>query len=256
MCFPGEFAPRVRFGSENLLIYLVKAQYSLEFPDARAHRHPPTRPEPGELDPRRVGLEDDLDPHDDISPAETFSSIGSREEIQQLTSKQYAGLYRLVQGVVAQRLYTRDDLVVTEIVHDTWEKLSRFYDPQKAPAGAIAPITVLWARQACTRYLKRQEDHAAIEYDISGPDTVMQDVISEENERLKEEYLDKLYKNIAKLRPQDQRVLMLKFADLSYGEIAQELGISRDTLKMRLYRARVRLHKLNKAQGLSDLQLD
>ena len=60
----------------------------------------------------------------------------------------------------------------------------------------------------------------------------------------KRELMESISRAIEKLPDLDRRVMLLQREGMSYGEIAQELGVTEAAVKNRLYRARRKVKEL------------
>ncbi len=60
----------------------------------------------------------------------------------------------------------------------------------------------------------------------------------------KRELMESISRAIEKLPDLDRRVMLLQREGMSYGEIAQELGLTEAAVKNRLYRARRKVKEL------------
>lgn len=67
------------------------------------------------------------------------------------------------------------------------------------------------------------------------------DVPSENDYAEKEEQLTKMYACIQKLKPADRMIILMVLESIGYDEIAQVIGVSEETLRVRIHRIKKRL---------------
>lgn len=86
------------------------------------------------------------------------------------------------------------------------------------------------------------------EVDLSFPEFIPIDSADTNEERLKEEKLQELYKAISQLNEIDRAVVMLYLEDNSYEDMEEILGVSQGTLRVKMSRIKEKLRQLTKKE--------
>ena len=149
--------------------------------------------------------------------------------------REYASLvYRTAYGVTASREDAEDILQAVFL-----RLMSREFPPdfEKNPKGYLYRTAVNRSLDVIEARRRRPQLLEAAR--------VIEAPLSQEDPCLEQERHRHLYQAIAKLRPEDAEVVILRYLhDASDGEIAKMLGVSRTVIAVRLFRARARLRKL------------
>jgi RNA polymerase sigma-70 factor (ECF subfamily) len=126
-----------------------------------------------------------------------------------------------------------------EILLQVWRSLPRFEGRADAATWAyrVALNTAIgWRRK---EHRRRSRQRPIVEYEMppaDGPDAAQQAV--------RREVIDRLYAAIRRLPPADAALILLYLDDLSYRQIAEVLGISKNHVGVKLNRARKALAAL------------
>jgi RNA polymerase sigma-70 factor, ECF subfamily len=140
-------------------------------------------------------------------------------------------LYNVAYRMVGSREDARD--IVQSAFVKAWEKLATF-DPRYRFFSWIYKIVVNESLNARTRRVPTR----ALDPDLPAPGGPFETARSGEREAC-------LQSALLKLSPDDRNVLILRhFAELSYAEIAEALGLTDTTVKSRLHEARQRLGRM------------
>jgi RNA polymerase sigma-70 factor (ECF subfamily) len=140
-------------------------------------------------------------------------------------------LYNVAYRMVGSREDARD--IVQAAFVKAWEKLSTF-DPKYRFFSWIYRIVVNESLNTRTRRVPTR----ALDPDLPAPGGPFETARSDERDAC-------LQSALLRLSPDDRNVLILRhFAELSYTEIAEALGVSDKTVKSRLHEARQRLGRM------------
>ena len=136
--------------------------------------------------------------------------------------------------------------VVQEVFIGFWEKGSEIDQP-----GAIKAYLYTAVRNKCLNYLKHrlviQKNEEALIYELESDQFFTNHVIEEET-------FNQLYQEIKNLPESAQRIMLLALKGLKNAEIAEELGISENTVKTQKKISYSKL-KINLGSTLSGLLL-
>jgi RNA polymerase sigma-70 factor, ECF subfamily len=156
---------------------------------------------------------------------------GDTDAFEPIVRRYERVLYNAAYRMVGSREDARD--VVQSAFVKAWEKLATF-DPRYRFFSWIYKIVVNESINARTRRVPTR----ALDPDLPGPGGPEETARSGEREAC-------LQSALLKLPPDDRNVLILRhFAELSYTEIAEALGLTDTTVKSRLYEARQRLGRM------------
>jgi RNA polymerase sigma-70 factor (ECF subfamily) len=153
---------------------------------------------------------------------------GEVEAFEPLVVRYQRALYNAAWRLLGSREDARD--VVQGAFVKAWEKLDTF-DPRYRFFSWIYRIVVNESLNARGRRRPLQ----ALESDIAAPGGPEEDLRSRERS-------DRVQSALLRLAGSDREVIVLRhFAELSYAEIGEALGLAEKTVKSRLHEARRRL---------------
>ncbi len=159
---------------------------------------------------------------------------------EELIKRYKRRIYAIILSIVRDRDESED--LVQEVFLKVYEGIGKF-------RGKSSFYTWLYriAVNVALSYLKKAKRELEFREEIKDPQH-FKDI---EEDLIKEEFVDSIFKEANTLPKKEKLVFILKFHnDLSNSEIAEVLGISKDSVKANLYHALKRIRKKLKQKGL------
>jgi RNA polymerase sigma factor (sigma-70 family) len=152
------------------------------------------------------------------------------KQFQQLYEQHHGMVRQLTLGFVKGNQTLANDLI-QEVFINVWKALSNF-NSKASHRTWIYRITV----NTCLKSFRTHKSEALLT-DID------EDTLSAPNALAKEESAEHLYNAIGQLEQLDRLVIMMVLDELPYPDIAQVLGVSEGTLRVRIHRAKKQLQE-------------
>lgn len=147
-----------------------------------------------------------------------------KEQFNDIYNKHYNKVFRLCKGYFCGDITLASDST-QEIFIKVWENLDTFRN-ESSISTWIYRITV----NTCLLYLRKSSSRKEIRTDI------MPQVIFETYSNEKEEQLQQMYQCIQKLEETNKMIILMTLDSIEYHEISEVIGISEETLRVRIYR--------------------
>lgn len=141
----------------------------------------------------------------------------------------YAKVYRLCKGY-----FQGDDAIAQDATQEAfikvWENLSTFRNEAN-----IGTWVYKIAANTCLMYLRKQQHRSFI----------CAEIILEKPEEIEdnEDKFRKMYDCINQLSPSNKLIIMMVLEGISYEEVADIIGLSEETLRVRIHRIKDKLSK-------------
>lgn len=152
-----------------------------------------------------------------------------KEQFTLIYQQHHAKVFRMCKGYFNGEEHTAND-TVQEIFIKIWQHLDSFRN-ESLLSTWIYRIAV----NCCLLHTRKQ----SVKKEISMPH--LPDAIQQEYDPVKEEQLHKMYVCIGQLAEADRLIIVLVLEGTEYPEIADIVGISGDTLRVRIHRIRKKI---------------
>ncbi len=150
--------------------------------------------------------------------------MAEEEQFNEIYDKHYNKVFRLCKGYFCGDVMLASD-ATQEIFIKVWEKLDTFRND-----SSISTWIYRIAVNTCLLYLRKSSSRKEIRTDIL-PQTV-----SETYSKEKDEQLRQMYRCIQKLEETNKMIILMTLDGVEYQEISQVIGITEETLRVRIYR--------------------
>jgi RNA polymerase sigma factor (sigma-70 family) len=150
--------------------------------------------------------------------------VAEEEQFNEIYDKHYNKVFRLCKGYFCGDVMLASD-ATQEIFIKVWEKLDTFRND-----SSISTWIYRIAVNTCLLYLRKSSSRKEIRTDIL-PQTV-----SETYSKEKDEQLRQMYRCIQKLEETNKMIILMTLDGVEYQEISQVIGITEETLRVRIYR--------------------
>ncbi len=160
-------------------------------------------------------------------------SSEKRKVFESLYQEFYSMVFQVSLGFVKGDRALADDLS-QEVFINTWNALEKFQG-RSSHKTWIYRITV----NTCLQFLRKYQKRNPRRLDESGlemPSHSQNEALKEQNERL--------YQAIGRLEELDRLIIMMVLDELKYEEIANVVGVTEATLRVKIHRIKARLKKL------------
>jgi RNA polymerase sigma-70 factor (ECF subfamily) len=129
-----------------------------------------------------------------------------------------------------------DPAFAEEITQETFVRA--WVTPGKVRTGTVKAYLFMIARNLYRAELKREARHVALDHEL--PDS-RPDVQRASDARFE---LEDVLQSLQTLAETDRAALLMHVQSMPYAEIAAALGLSLSAVKVRIHRARIKLHQL------------
>ncbi len=146
------------------------------------------------------------------------------EQFNQIFQEHYPKVFRLCKGYFNGDEYFADD-ATQEVFIKVWEKLEQFRN-ESSISTWIFRITV----NTCLLYLRKEKTKKEVSTD-SFPILQIDDYSEEKEVKLK-----KMYECIQKLDETGKMIILMVLEGIDYDKISEVVGISEETLRVRIHR--------------------
>ena len=150
--------------------------------------------------------------------------MAKKEQFNDLYNAHYNKVFRLCKGYFCGDVSLTSD-AAQEIFIKVWESLDAFRN-ESSISTWIYRITV----NTCLLYLRKSSSRKEIRT------AVLPQVVSETYSSEKEEQLRQMYQCIQKLEETNKMIILMILDGIEYPEIAEVIGITEETLRVRIYR--------------------
>lgn len=168
-----------------------------------------------------------------LANAGIFSSSSSDRSLFMELIKQYDPIIRRIAFSYSSTREEFDDLR-QDILLNIWKGLPGFrHDSQ--------PSTWIWrvSLNTCVSTIRSRRRSVS----ASGDESLLRSVAADEVDEERLELLDRLHRAISRLSADDKAIITLRLEEKSYEEIAEVMGMNRNTIATRLRRIREHLSK-------------
>jgi len=160
-------------------------------------------------------------------------SSDKRQLFESLYREYYPMVFQVCRGFVKGDIPLADDLS-QEVFINTWNALEKFQGKSSYKTW-IYRITV----NTCLQFLRKDKKRQTQPIPEAGLDVQADHQNEDANERN-----EMLYRAIGMLEELDRLIIMMVLDELKYSEIADVIGISEATLRVKIHRIKARLKKL------------
>ena len=173
-------------------------------------------------------------------------AVGDRDAMRVLFTRHQTRVFRFVLHIVGSRALAED--VLSEVFLDVWRKADRFEGRSTASTWLLA-IARHKALTSCRGMRTEPLDDALVqEIPAASPDP--------ESDLAEHDRAAALRHALLALSPEHREIIdLVYYQEKSIGEVAEILGIPRNTVKTRMFYARLRLAVLLGAHRLEDARL-
>ena len=147
-----------------------------------------------------------------------------KEQFNEICDKHYNKVFRLCKGYFCGDTALASD-AAQEIFVKVWEKIDTFRND-----SSISTWIYRIAVNTCLLYLRKSSSRKEIRTDI------LPQIVSETYSSEKDEQLQKMYQCIHKLEETNKMIILLTLDGLEYHEISAVIGITEETLRVRIHR--------------------
>ncbi|GIQ59495.1 DNA-directed RNA polymerase sigma-70 factor [Flavobacterium collinsii] len=147
-----------------------------------------------------------------------------REQFNEIYNKHYNKVFRLCKGYFCGDVALASD-AAQEIFIKVWGNLDTFRN-ESSISTWIYRITV----NTCLLYLRKSSSRKEIRADV------LPQVASETYSNEKEEQLQQMYQCIQKLEETNKMIILMTLDGIEYPEISEVIGITEETLRVRIHR--------------------
>lgn len=150
--------------------------------------------------------------------------MAKKELFDEIYYKHYNKVFRLCKGYFCGDAALASD-ATQEIFIKVWEKLDTFRNESN-----ISTWIYRIAVNTCLLYLRKSSTKKEIRTDI------LPQIVSENYSSEKDEQLRQMYRCIQKLEETNKIIILMTLDGLEYQEISEVIGISEETLRVRIHR--------------------
>lgn len=150
--------------------------------------------------------------------------MAKKEQFNDLYNTHYNKVFRLCKGYFCGDVALASD-AVQEIFIKVWESLDTFRNE-----SSISTWMYRIAVNTCLLYLRKSSSRKEIRA------AVLPQVVSETYSNEKEEQLQQMYQCIQKLEETNKMIILMTLDGIEYPEIAEVIGITEETLRVRIHR--------------------
>lgn len=150
--------------------------------------------------------------------------MAKKEQFNDIYNKHYNKVFRLCKGYFCGDIALASD-ATQEIFIKVWEKLDSFRNE-----SSISTWIYRIAVNTCLLYLRKSSSKKEIRTDQL-PQMVSETYSSEKDEQLKQ-----MYQCIQKLEETNKIIILMTLDGMEYPQIAEVIGISEETLRVRIHR--------------------
>lgn len=154
-----------------------------------------------------------------------------QHNFEDIFTSYYSKVYRLCKGYFNGNHDVASD-AAQEVFIKVWENLHKFKND-----SSISTWIYRIASNTCLMYLRKQS------YKKEVLTNQFSEIIIENDSQEKDEKLSKMYGCIYQLDPSSKLIIMMVLENVSYNKIAEIIGISEETLRVRLHRIKAKLTK-------------
>lgn len=147
-----------------------------------------------------------------------------KEQFNDIYNKHYAKVFRLCKGYFCGEIALASD-ATQEIFIKVWENLETFRNE-----SSISTWIYRIAVNTCLLYLRKSATRKEIRT------VILPQVVSESYSNEKEEQLQQMYQCIQKLEETNKMIILMTLDGIDYPEIAAVIGITEETLRVRIHR--------------------
>lgn len=147
-----------------------------------------------------------------------------KEQFNDIYNKHYAKVFRLCKGYFCGEIELASD-ATQEIFIKVWENLDTFRNE-----SSISTWIYRIAVNTCLLYLRKSATKKEIRT------VILPQVVSESYSNEKEEQLQQMYQCIQKLEETNKMIILMTLDGIDYPEIAVVIGITEETLRVRIHR--------------------
>jgi RNA polymerase sigma-70 factor (ECF subfamily) len=155
--------------------------------------------------------------------------VSKKEQFATIYEQHNARVFRMCKGYFKGEEQTAND-TVQEIFIKIWQHLESFRNDSQISTW-IYRITV----NCCLQHIRK----SAIKREI--PMQELPDAVQVDYDPIVEEQLKKMYACIGQLEATDRLIISMILEAMDYDEIAKIIGISADTLRVRVHRIKKKL---------------
>ncbi|WP_084157399.1 RNA polymerase sigma factor [Flavobacterium denitrificans] len=147
-----------------------------------------------------------------------------KEQFNEIYNKHYQKVFRLCKGYFCGDIELASD-ATQEIFIKVWEKLDTFRNE-----SSISTWIYRIAVNTCLLYLRKSSSKKEIRTES------LPQIVSEAYSDEKDEQLKQMYKCIQKLEEANKIIILMILDGVEYEQIAEVIGISEETLRVRVHR--------------------
>lgn len=147
-----------------------------------------------------------------------------KEQFNEIYNKHYQKVFRLCKGYFCGDIELASD-ATQEIFIKVWEKLDTFRNE-----SSISTWIYRIAANTCLLYLRKSSSKKEIRTES------LPQIVSEAYSDEKDEQLKQMYKCIQKLEEANKIIILMILDGVEYEQIAEVIGISEETLRVRVHR--------------------
>lgn len=147
-----------------------------------------------------------------------------KEQFNEIYNKHYNKVFRLCKGYFCGDIALASD-ATQEIFIKVWEKLDSFRNE-----SSISTWIYRIAVNTCLLYLRKSSSRKEIRTDQ------LPQMVSETYSGEKDEQLKQMYQCIQKLEETNKIIILMTLDGIEYPQIAEVIGISEETLRVRIHR--------------------
>ena len=136
-------------------------------------------------------------------------------------------IFRVCMGYVNDNDWAKD--ITQETFITVWQQLARFRNE-----ASIGTWIFRIATNNCLRQIEKQNRM---------PKSEVPDLVEEKTEHTDEEKIKFLYKSIAELNEIDRLIISLEMEDIKQAEIAEIIGISEASVRVKIHRIKEKLRE-------------
>lgn len=155
--------------------------------------------------------------------------MAEKEQFNDIYNRHYNKVFRLCKGYFCGDTTLASD-ATQEIFIKVWEKLDTFRNDSSISTW-IYRITV----NTCLLYLRKSSSRKEVRTEI------LSQIVSENYSSQKDEQLQQMYQCIQKLEETNKMIILMTLDGIEYQEIAEVIGITEETLRVRIHRIKKNL---------------
>ncbi|KFF06360.1 RNA polymerase sigma factor [Flavobacterium reichenbachii] len=157
--------------------------------------------------------------------------MDKKNQFNEIYNKHYNKVFRLCKGYFCGDIALASD-AAQEIFIKVWENLDTFRNE-----SSISTWIYKIAVNTCLLYLRKSFSRKEIRT------VIMPQVVSDIYSNEKEEQLQQMYKCIQKLEETNKMIILMTLDGIEYNEISEVIGITEETLRVRIHRIKKTLTK-------------